>query len=148
MENWEAPGEIWAQPTLMQSEHRYCNISHTHTLTLTELQYTHNKQVHARRNKSTACAHTHTRAHIRLSHPKGIHNYLTNRKKKEWGEKKKHCRTHKRLQRSWLSLVFQTQPEALDSEYVHFELQRISIHQSSLSLHSLPWGREESLTIL
>lgn len=147
VEHWEALGELRAQPAVIESEHRYCNISCTHTNRHTHLQasvYTH---PHTQRNKSTA-AHTYISAWVI---PKAFTtaSLTGKKKKKEWErlseKKKKQCRTHKRLQRAELSLLFQMQPEALDSWLEHFELPSISKHQCSLSTHLRPWGGEKTL---
>lgn len=126
---------VWTQVPYQRS-HTLTDIHITSKCTLS----------HTQRNKSTA-EHTHISAWVI---PKAFTTASLTGKKKEWerlSEKKKHCRTHKRLQRAQLSLVFQMQPEALDSCFIHFELPCISKHQCSLSIHLRPWGRKESLTI-
>lgn len=84
--------------------------------------------------------HTHTR----LSHPKGIHNHLTNRKKWErLSKKKKTARHTKGAQSAQLSLVSDAAPGAgFSIHFELFELCSLFIYQCSLRIHLRPWGKD------
>lgn len=89
-----------------------------------ELSY---QRVHP--NTGSYCNTTNTRSHThtRLSHPKGIHNHLTNRKK---NEKETLQNTQKGL-RVHSSVLSQTQPQALDSPYILHPLSSAAFSYTS-----------------
>lgn len=146
----EAAGSVWdlescgaprssrrplrAEPTVIQSEHRYCNISHSHLQT-----YTLQVCTHTHRNKSTA-------AHIRLSHPKGIHNHLTNRREKkkktmrkaEWKKKNTLQNTQKASESTARSCL----SDAAWGAGFWIRTRWAPKHRCSLSIHLQPWGKE------
>lgn len=136
VERREAPGDLGAQPTVVLSEHRYCNISHSQTYTLWEHIHT-----------ETKAQHTHTFISTWVIPKAFTTTSLTGEKKKErvWKSEKKH--TLQNTQKASESTAQSCLSDAAGGAGFWIRTRWAPKHRCSLSIHLWPWGKEASLSI-